>query len=735
MEIVKVLPLDLRAELASNYIDETQPVTILSRDWYRPDYSPFYVDDFELYDGEGMLLKHNVHYTFESLNQEMLDKTGRRVYQFFRIKDITLNYKKSYRIKYRSIGNTGFPRSLIGKMVNDLVNSDYWVDWDTQVLGKPPTMPAYQHWHDVATEVANWDQFIDFAKQHLNFVMETKRNHYDRTMAMINQVEGLFSKEHKDYRARLKEHDQNYNNPHKLTREHFELGEIPNLPLATPKEDYQGGAPNRFTTPKGLAIAVRDRQRMSPTLVRSGELKVNALHELGGLSTVAPARTFNIGKLIRASVVRHGMDGINFYVGDASGMPSTSLYAKDGELTLTGKLNTIFNDVPKFDVVLRCVGDGVVLTQSTSKVGRYYPNPNDFLDPNSSDYYSLDLTLLASHFGANWENSCWFIPIKGGLLVVHHNATLPTKPFLMDFRMFTFNTNTGPAPTYSPTTFTFDYESATGVDIKDATRMSFVEVLEGSVSGTFTRYHHEFTTPIKVAALAGHGMAIIADNNPNNPDLTMIKILASATLDGKDYPIEMAWEFDNKERRFSRMESGSNVRLVDNAANAPEFSKHMVKLTKGGYIYPTLGYANDGSIVNYFGNGKYTAGKVECKNFIEFYRTSIEHKLSTEVVSKDLTVGLVVPSAPDSFNWTVVVPNDCEIIYNGTRKILKAGMLDVRTMIGWTSGVNTVRLSVYSASDGLRLTVNGSRMKGAFQIATIEADSTGIIKFTKVTGV
>ncbi|QGZ14452.1 hypothetical protein [Photobacterium phage PDCC-1] len=738
MEIVKVLPLDLRAELESNYLDETQPVTILSRDWYRPDYSPFFIDDFELFDGDGMLLKRNKHYTLESMNSELVKKTGRPVYHFFRILDTTLNYKKSYRIKYRSVGNTGFPRSLISKMVNDLINSDYWVDWDTQVLGKPPTFPAYQHWHDIETEVANWDQFTRFATQHLNYVMETKRAHYDRVMAMINKVEGLFSKEHRDYRARLKAHDQDYNNPHKLKREHFELDHIPNLPLSTISEDHQGNRNNRFTTPKGLMCAVNYQQRLSPNMVRSGEIKLNAFHELGGLSTLAPGRTFQTDQMTKASVVRDRDGGVNLYVGDATGQVSTSLYGKSGELTLTGKYNTLKNDVPKFDVVLRTAGQGVVLKQSTTQMGRYYPNPNDFLDPNNTDYCQLDFEDLEAQLGSGWEERSWFIPTPEGLMVTHRTTVNPGRPFTFEFRMFEMTYGVGPFPVLSPSYFTFDYDTITGVSLKDANKLSMVDMVEGTISGTYDRFHHTFTDPIKVFDLNGYGISLVSDIDVNGGNKVMIKLLTTATLDGKPYPIETAWEFDYTNRVFTRLLSGSNSRSVDNLSGDVVFGEPLVKLTRGSTQYPTLGLGHKGEVFNYFGGTKYNVGKIELDNLIEFYRTSIENRLNDSVTSKEVNVGLIVDPQPDSFNWMLVVPNDCSIIYRGRPMTLKRGMVDVRTNPMVSPGfAGTITVGVYSTPSGLRLTAdaNSHPLKNVFAIARVEIDSSGIVKVTKLTEV
>ncbi|QAU04282.1 hypothetical protein [Vibrio phage 2 TSL-2019] len=738
MEIVKVLPLDLRAELESNYLEETQPVTILSRDWYRPDYSPFFIDDFELFDGDGMLLKRNKHYTLESMNSELVKKTGRPVYHFFRILDTTLNYKKSYRIKYRSVGNTGFPRSLISKMVNDLINSDYWVDWDTQVLGKPPTLPAYQHWHDIETEVANWDQFTRFATQHLNYVMETKRSHYDRVMVMINKVEGLFSKEHRDYRARLKAHDQDYNNPHKLKREHFELEHIPNLPLASLSEDHRGNKPNRFTTPKGLAHAVNYQQRLSPNMVRSGELKVSAFHELGGLSTLAPGRTFQIDQMTKASVTRDRDGGLNFYVGDATGQVSTSLYGKGGELTLTGKFNTLMNDVPKFDVVLRTAGQGVVLKQSTTHLGRYYPKPNDFLDPNSSDYCQLDFEDLEAQLGSGWEERSWFIPTPKGLMVAHHNTANPNRPYTFEFRMFNVAHGIGPYPILSPTYFTFDYETITGTKVQDSNSLSMVDMVEGTIAGTYDRFHHTFTDPIKVFDLSGYGISLVSDVDVNGGNKVMIKLFTTATLDGNQYPIEMAWEFDHFKREFTRLSSGSNSRPVDNLSGSVTFGESLIKLTRGGTRYPTLAIGHKGDIFNYFGGSKYTVGKVTLDNLIEFYRTPIESRLNLGMESKELNVGLIVDPQPDSFNWMLVVPNDCPIVYRGQPMTLKKGMIDVRTNPRVSPGFEgTITVGVYSTPSGLRLTAdaNGQPFRDVFDIAMVDIDSSGIVKVNKLTEV
>ncbi|AUR80922.1 minor tail protein [Vibrio phage Aphrodite1] len=735
MEIVKVLPLDLKGELASNYIsDEVQPVTALSRDWYRPDYSPFFIDDFELYDGDGMLLKRNVHYSFESLNQEMVKKTGKPVYNFFRIKDITLNYKKSYHIKYRSIGNTGFPRSLISKMAHELLNSDYWVDWDTQVLGKPPTMPAYQHWHDIATEVANWDQFISFAQQHLDFVMETKRAHYDRTMAMINKVEGLFSKEHRDYRQRLKEHDQDYGNPHELERKHFSLTYIPNVPLATVKEDYQGDIIDRFSTPKGLALAVKDKQRMSPTLVRSGEIKQNAFNLLGKTSTVHPPRTMEFNQITKAAVCRDVKDGLVFYFGDNSGQPIGLLYGQGTELSFTGEQRDINASDGRSDEVLKTLGGGVVIRRHDSNTGLYYANPEELLS-GSPNFTKLDLSNLDGLYGTGWEERSWFVKCQRGLLLITHDTESSTYVYNVKFSLFEFDdAQLDLGKTYTSRALSFDYQNEDGTDIKDSYRLALVSIKQGTETNTFDRFHHSFTRAIRTVNLNGHGFSLSAEVENEHPERVLLKLLTSVTLDGDEYPIESGWELNLKEMRFTNIPGSSNARSIDNTKSYQRFGDSLIKLTKGPSKYPSLGISQDGNLINYYGNKRYTACGTISMTPMLVYRTSVETKLFEGVVSKDANLGLVVVPSGET-KWTVSVPNDCEAVYQGVRATLKRCSLDVRTSSKWSGGgVTPIQVGLISSPSGLMLVTDEPEHKGFYPIARMLIDDTGISNFSLMTG-
>lgn len=679
MESVKVLPLDYNANLPENYIDEEQPVTASNRDWYRPDYAPFYEKDFELYDGDGMLLRKGVHYVFETLSDELLMKTGKPVRYFFRILNLSLNTKKKYRIKYRSVGNTGFPRSLIAKMVNELLNSDYWVDWDTQVLGKPDTYPAYQHWHDVATEVANWDQFISFATQHLNFVMGAKKLHFDRQLELIKTAAEEMKVKHKVFWKKLNDHDQDYNNPHQLVRSDFPLTEIPNVPLASVSEDLDGKLRSRFTTPMGLQLAAKKKARVAPGLVRGGDSDLTCLAGVSPLSVIGYARDTKLNLLKNAALHRDQNGNVTIFTGEGQNERFTSIWSTPQRAYFTGEQYQLIQDKPDhYSSVYRTCGKGIVVGKGADLILRYYPDPKALVDKYSSDYLAMNMQPIKTALGNDWANRVWFVPAKGAIYILGLVSDSGPRSKIRFFKV-TY-TDIAPYPELQPITYRVQQENTSGDLGAAADTHLMIDRQAGGLANTWRDYHHAFDREVSVNE-STHGFSIAAEEDPYDNHRVNIKIMTGFTANNVEYPIEVSWVLDNKREELLRVPGGSNARRVQNTSAVTPFDTEFNKLVKlvNANTYPSVCFTQTGDVLFYYGGKTLTRPRTVRQNVGELYRLPISSALyrNSVILETALIESEILESDP-SAKWMVAIPNDCPIIYRGQRGILKARKYDLR---------------------------------------------------------
>lgn len=675
MEKVKLLQLDLRAENPDNYIDETQPVTVRTRDWYRPDYAPFYEKDFELYDGNGELLRKNKDYVFETLNDTLLKDTGKPVYLFFRILNTALNNKKSFRIKYRSVGNTGFPRSLIGKMTNELIHSEYWVDWETQVLGKPETLPAYQHWHDVANEVANWDQFIAFADMQLEMVVRGRKDHWVENETKIDRSERDFTLRHRAFWNMLDDHDQDYDNPHRLVRDDFELKHIPNYPLSNASEDLSGVNPVSFTTPRGLLNTVQQKRRISPGHVAAGRLGYTAPPRSVGVTREQNIETLTLGG------IRKYMNGdMRYIVAAADDQAPTGIWLTDDDaelLQVTYHLAPVYpqvggRDLP-MDRTLRVIGKGYAVTHHSEDLSAlFYPNPDSVLNRDQKDCVKLDMSKVNADIGAAWRTRSWFFSVGNHVLLL---ASVPNTNDA-EYKLYAAKmTALSPTTTLVMNPMSVGVEDADGIVSNPVTTLPLIDVVKGG-GGAYRTYHHSFVSDV-TPTFTGHMTVLTGDDDLRKQNSFFIKIIKAMVVNGHTLPIEMSWSFSLDDNTLYRNLSGSNAKVYKSVIEIDSFDTVLADYVKRmNTDYPDVHFGLTGTMHLNGNNGVIRRLPTGYDNLFDLYLSNIGRKVKGGIVEKRL-IGLPAQVSP----WHFGVLTDTDMVYMGKRVNIKRNIWDIRNHI------------------------------------------------------
>lgn len=722
MKTIKVLPFDPRMELSGNYVIETQDVTDLARDWYRPDYAPFYTVDFELYDGDGMLLKRGRDYEFKGLSDSLVFETGKNVYQFFRIMNPNLNNKGGYRIKYRSLGNTGFPQSLIRQMADDLLNNRYWIDWDNQVLGKPETYPSLQHWHDVASEVANWDQFIDFAQQHLDFILGNRKAHWERNQHPIALLGANFDQQRDEFWNKLQQHDQDYDQPHGLTRKDFPLTEIMNEPLATVKQDIDGVSSRSFTTPAGLAAAVKQARKMGPAFVKGGDYPSSQF------------RNVSLGNVVRTTLLKTPNaptsgtwykrlnDDLVFVNGYGNEDYATSHINHGDEVIVTSSEHRFAMDAQPFDIVCNMMGGGVLVGQSGGYQDfRFYPNEKDIYRPTSYDYNTLNARDFEQRWGAKWYESSWFWKGNNSVYMLH----LDNVGYVRRLKMYR-----APIERVQPDSFLefeameFFYERPDGTFNNGGFEFYGFDLTITS-DNFVQRYHHVLTEGPEDIDISSASFTIIGDGDPYDTNRFYLKVLTGAKVPSYgnyELPIEMTWVFDMNERKMYRVYGGDNIQTLSLASDPKPIDSELTTLVNDPHI-KSGAFNNKGRIVIRNGDGSYYIKQTTMDRRESPYILGIHDKLEDMKRVTPIYDGSSYLSGP----WIVQVPNRVRAELLGAQIEIPPGFFDVREQVSvYLNQTIYMVISYRNGKPAFQFTLERPNRPEVLWVATITTDANQI---------
>lgn len=273
---VKELDYDPRAENSNNLLEEEILITA-DCPWIIPNGSPFFAKDIKLFGNGGAPLKVNQHYKLEVGLTPLRSITGKEVFSFIKLTPTTLAAYTKITVRYRSVGVRYFPRNGIEDWITKIKEGAAHADWNTNVINKPLTYPASDHWHDMNTEIGDWDELTWF------FQAMANRNSSDDTAAK-DAVEKLektaFASVSTPYKTCLdiiNTHDVNYANPHKTTKAHLLLGNVANVGTGTIADHVSSDNDNLLATPGGIAEILAGKKINDSSIMRVGSLPISLL--------------------------------------------------------------------------------------------------------------------------------------------------------------------------------------------------------------------------------------------------------------------------------------------------------------------------------------------------------------------------------------------------------------------------------------------------------------------------
>ena len=274
---VKELDYDPRAENSNNLLEEEILITA-DCPWIIPNGSPFFAKDIKLFGNGGAPLKVNQHYKLEVGLTPLRGITGKEVFSFIKLTPTTLAAYTKITVRYRSVGVRYFPRNGIEDWITKIKEGAAHADWNTNVINKPLTYPASDHWHDMNTEIGDWDELTWF------FQAMANRNSSDDNTAAKDAVEKLektaFASVSTPYKTCLdiiNTHDVNYANPHKTTKAHLLLGNVANIGTGTIADHVSSDNDNLLATPGGIAEILAGKKINDSSIMRVGSLPISLL--------------------------------------------------------------------------------------------------------------------------------------------------------------------------------------------------------------------------------------------------------------------------------------------------------------------------------------------------------------------------------------------------------------------------------------------------------------------------
>lgn len=678
MNNLKVLPLDLKREIPTNFVIEEQKVTDLSRDWYRPNYSPFFASGLEVYDGEGMLLTKNKDYTVEVLVHPLILKSGKEIRCFIKIKNKNLNLKGKYKFHYHSVGNTGFPNSMMTEMVDMLLNNRFWVDWETKVLGKPSTFPVFQHYHDVKTEVANWDEFIRLMEIRLDWLNTHRKAEWEKHQGRINQLATKFDNRLNELKQKLYDHDRTHGNVHGIKREDFDLPNIMNGKLATPEEDVLGLKSTAFTTPLGLHRSVRNNQVMSQRHVKIGDYPENYFSKL------------NTENVVRAKVLeleypsdsgtwfKTPEDKLVFFTGYGDDIPITSFLYSNGVVQKTSsEYKREFSSIP-FDLVCNTIDSGIMIGQSRDlKRFHYFPDIRNFQDQEDNHYVHVDVSEVINHLGEDWIKNTWVFSGPDGLYMLCRKV----DGYLNRMTLFyTSIDELSPYATVKPTKILFNYERLNGSfgDLPTEEFYGFDVNIEAS--GKINHYHHHIDGELDEISNTNKSFTLFGAKDVYDKNRLYLKLLSSFVITKVGYveiPIECCWVFDFETRTFLKM-MGSGNRTSINPDSEEGIDFALLNFVSNVGI--NLGtFLPGGTYIQRESDNSYRY--FECESY---YPNDIFHYSFMDYLERspiEFTYPVDLSSSFPINEWTVFTPNVTTVNYLGQNIKVEPNFYDIREYV------------------------------------------------------
>ncbi|AEH03573.1 tail protein [Pseudomonas phage PhiPA3] len=196
-----------------------------------PKAAPFFVDSLEVYNAQtGVKYVEGSDYIVGHRFVEAMESIGRPIAGSIRFMKRTITGQ--VRLKYRTIGGQwGFSDAAIlaelsRKQYNPLIRS--WGDID--VL--PASFPALQH-----------DQSVD------SLVGSEEIN------ASLNRIADILEA---TASGTTESHLKDFNNPHQVTKQQVQLGNVPNYLMASDQQHIDAARNDLFTNPRGVKLSIQE---------------------------------------------------------------------------------------------------------------------------------------------------------------------------------------------------------------------------------------------------------------------------------------------------------------------------------------------------------------------------------------------------------------------------------------------------------------------------------------------
>lgn len=458
-EELKTLTLDVRANNPDNYIkEEVIPIKDKTCKWLVTNGSPFFIKDFILKTGEGAIVNPS-KYKLCGDYIPLIQLTGKRVVTFIEITDpLLLENNDSFKVTYRSTGENFIPRNSIDFWLERIREGNVPLEWDN-VFGKPVVYPIDHHSHDVYTEIADFDDVIDFIKMvegsrwtRSDTISDELRTTMDEAVAQLLSIRTEFM-------AIASDHDSALGNPHGIKAEDIDLGNVDNFKTATIEEDIAGVSSTLFSTPQGAKNLVLNSVSNDVSFLENGVFPVSlagggdyippnisgSFEGLGGTNAASSICLEPNGRLMVLTCADDGRPfgkGIyysyieNFHAADTN---------SDFQLVGTGmKYGHPTSGATELDTIITGDGNKVLMVGETGTSNWFITITNNTLDRNQHVLSKCSISNVLSrcpdhNTGGGWNDNNQYCSVHYAgdyvvLIVPHEDQESPTGA-IMFFRI------------------------------------------------------------------------------------------------------------------------------------------------------------------------------------------------------------------------------------------------------------------------------------------------------------
>lgn len=274
MKDIEIIDIDYSAKDTAYKKEDDVEVGKISGPWIVPEEGPFYGDSVRVIGNSGLDLIPGVDFSPVEPVTNLTEATGKDVHLYIELKDHIISSGGNVKLIYQRVGKPIISVKTLLQMLEDMIITGKPIDWETQVTGKPKTVPSAWHSHDIQ----NPNELIGFG----GLVELFSRLTWEHTQSgarmkeLIDQLQAAVYGR-LGYIQRLKwgvifTHIRNYKNPHDVQPVHVDLGNVANYFTATPQQDADGDRPDLYSTPVGLVRQLEEAEPESEEFISQNEL-------------------------------------------------------------------------------------------------------------------------------------------------------------------------------------------------------------------------------------------------------------------------------------------------------------------------------------------------------------------------------------------------------------------------------------------------------------------------------